>query len=369
MALIKCPECGEISVYKGNYCNGCFENYDKMNITEKDFVTPLFEKKFVRIDNDGHYKKIIMLTEREGVIVSPKMWGDYEEDYFCEPIVKNGNIIDVLKEDDRDFCQEKYEMIDCYLNPIAKGDIYSGVIPNANYFEVYCATGTGMTLEKWFTSEGDVFLYEPNIKDAKDLHPMRRGRYVRDGDIIRSETIDTNTGEKFKSCDFVIKGRYCPGALVSEDKLEFYKKEITKPISVSNPTVASPVITKKEFFDNYPCLICNARQIWSKQEWEYYAKGEISIYAECKLCHHVAQEIENPQRMKSIAYHGSDPVPGFRLPAGSIRYLDNPCPYCGAYQARYIKWKDKRASIYFWGRLSSKIGTHYICDNCKKTWE
>lgn len=51
------------------------------------------------------------------------------------------------------------------------------------------------------------------------------------------------------------------------------------------------------------------------------------------------------------------------------QYLPYPCPYCRRYKVRYIKWEDKRASIYFWGRLSTKIGTHYICDNCKKTWE
>ena len=50
-------------------------------------------------------------------------------------------------------------------------------------------------------------------------------------------------------------------------------------------------------------------------------------------------------------------------------YLPHPCPYCRRYKVRYIKWEDKRASVYFWGGLSSKIGTHYICDNCKKTWE
>lgn len=51
------------------------------------------------------------------------------------------------------------------------------------------------------------------------------------------------------------------------------------------------------------------------------------------------------------------------------QYLPHPCPYCHRYKVRYIKWEDKRASVYFWGRMSSKIGTHYICDNCKKTWE
>lgn len=51
------------------------------------------------------------------------------------------------------------------------------------------------------------------------------------------------------------------------------------------------------------------------------------------------------------------------------RYLPHPCPYCHRYKVRYIKWEDKRASVYFWGRMSSKIGTHYICDNCKRTWE
>lgn len=51
------------------------------------------------------------------------------------------------------------------------------------------------------------------------------------------------------------------------------------------------------------------------------------------------------------------------------RYLPHPCPYCHRYKVRYIKWKDKRASIYFWGSMSSKIGANYICDNCKRTWE
>lgn len=51
------------------------------------------------------------------------------------------------------------------------------------------------------------------------------------------------------------------------------------------------------------------------------------------------------------------------------KYFTSPCPHCGHYKARYIKWEDKRNSIYFWGRLSGKIGKNYICDNCKWTWE
>lgn len=51
------------------------------------------------------------------------------------------------------------------------------------------------------------------------------------------------------------------------------------------------------------------------------------------------------------------------------KYLPYPCPYCNRYKVRYMKWEDKRASVMFWGAHSMKIGKHYICDNCKKTWE
>lgn len=52
-----------------------------------------------------------------------------------------------------------------------------------------------------------------------------------------------------------------------------------------------------------------------------------------------------------------------------IKYLPYPCPYCNRYRVRHMKWEDKRASVMFWGAHSMQIGKHYICDNCKKSWE
>ena len=80
-----------------------------------------------------------------------------------------------------------------------------------------------------------------------------------------------------------------------------------------------------------------------------------------------AEEAENRKRQldaeRDAAINGTGGAPW------ETHYLPYPCPHCGRYKVRYIKWEDKKASIYFWGRMSTKIGKNYICDNCKKTWE
>lgn len=55
-------------------------------------------------------------------------------------------------------------------------------------------------------------------------------------------------------------------------------------------------------------------------------------------------------------------------PAWRIRYMTDPCPYCGHYKVRYAKWEDKRMSVAFWGMASSKISKDFKCENCKKMW-
>ena len=370
MEFIRCPKCGKINRYIGSYCKECFEDYDNMNITENDFVIPIYEKKFIYLTDEKYYEKVIMFSEKEGVMISPSIWDDdYQEDDICRYIVKRGKVISIIDDNFGTEYEKKYEIGDWYLRSLAKIDDYKGNIPYGNYFEVFCETVTIANLDVWFTNKGDMFMYNPEVRSVEDLRPIKKGRYVREDDIIRYEIKDIKTGKTIRSYACVINGKYCPGTYVCEEKYSQLKSIVNKPISVANPLVAPATISEQEFFDNYPCLICNTRQAWIKKEWSYYANGEISMYAECKLCGHVAQETEKADTMKRIAYNGSRPIQGYRPPAGSVRYLDNPCPYCNSYQVRYIKWKDKRASVYFWGRLSMKIGTHYICDNCKKTWE
>ena len=53
----------------------------------------------------------------------------------------------------------------------------------------------------------------------------------------------------------------------------------------------------------------------------------------------------------------------------TVRYSTSPCPYCGHYKVRYAKWEDKSMSVAFWGIASSKIGTNYKCEHCKRMWE
>lgn len=308
---------------------------------------------------------MVMVTPNTGILVRSKDVNGENIDYYSNPIEKRGKTIEVLDPD----MPNSYDMGDWCLNPISRGYIYNGNIPQGNYFEVYCETGTIATLEVWFTNNGDIFMYNPEVHSVEDLRPVKKGRYVREGDVIRYETTDIKTAETTRSYACVINGKYCPEAYISEEKYNQIKGDLNKPISISNPLVAPAAISEKEFFENYPCLICNTRQMWTDKEWKYYAGGEISVYAKCKLCGYVAQETEKADTIKRIAYNGSNPIPGYRSPAGSVRYLDNPCPYCHTYQARYIKWKDKMASVHFWGILSSKIGARYICDNCKKTWE
>lgn len=52
----------------------------------------------------------------------------------------------------------------------------------------------------------------------------------------------------------------------------------------------------------------------------------------------------------------------------AVRYCTSPCPYCGHYKVRYAKWEDKSLSVSFWGIASSKIGTNYKCEHCKRMW-
>lgn len=117
-------------------------------------------------------------------------------------------------------------------------------------------------------------------------------------------------------------------------------------------------------------IICFAIYILHKSVTRYMmAKNNPKEYEEL-LAKEKAQMIAQAQahqRMldaeRDAAMNGNSGAPW------ETSYLPHPCPYCRRYKVRYIKWEDKRASVYFWGGLSSKIGTHYICDNCKKTWE
>lgn len=52
----------------------------------------------------------------------------------------------------------------------------------------------------------------------------------------------------------------------------------------------------------------------------------------------------------------------------AIRYMIEPCPYCGHYKVRYAKWEDKSLSVAFWGIASDKIGKNYKCEYCGKMW-
>ncbi len=53
----------------------------------------------------------------------------------------------------------------------------------------------------------------------------------------------------------------------------------------------------------------------------------------------------------------------------TVRYSTSPCPHCGHYKVRYAKWEDKSISVAFWGVASSKLGTNYKCEHCKRMWE
>ncbi len=366
-----CPSCGKPSVNNGEFCTNCYKRIENLSLIRQNFIEPISEKVFYNPKNKKDYLKVVFLTENSGLILrSNEKDGKYIEDYYSDPFIKRGNSIFVQNE----YSPDEYELSDWYLKTTTKGYSYKGTIPNANFFETYCGVDGIMFMEYWFTNTGNVYMFDPSklgelTGDA--LHPVGKGKYVRDGDVIRMEIKDFKSGRTKKTSVLVINGRYSPGVYVVEDRFDFYNKEmdIEKPINVSNPIVAPAEITEKEFFENYPCPYCNARQAWAKKEWNYYAAGNISIYARCKLCGGIAQEIEDAHTIRKIAYNGSKPDPYYHQVAGSVRYLDNPCPYCHSYQVRYIKWKDKRASVYFWGILSTKIGAHYICDNCKKTWE
>jgi hypothetical protein len=111
------------------------------------------------------------------------------------------------------------------------------------------------------------------------------------------------------------------------------------------------------------CILSNriSRYKLEKNNPEAYKKLVESEAAQARAQSQAYQRMLDAER--DAAVNGTSGAPW------DTHYLPHPCPYCHRYKVRYIKWEDKRNSIYFWGRLSSKIGTHYICDNCKKTWE
>lgn len=356
--FLKCPNCRAIIKNEGYYCPECFEDFDDMHFADADYIDTSVAPKYydISLDNENIYNKYYYTSEKAGIVIS--VYSESDEEYISDTFkVEGENIIT----EDKTF-GESYSKYADYL--YIKDTMYLGNIPETTYFEAYCYFNSNVR-PIWFLADGSVRIYSGNgADDVVDFV----GRYIREGELLRVDTVCKNTGEKHSSIYLIVNQRLCRDAYANENAMKkiYALKEIKNPVltnSFSNAT-----ITEKEFFDNYPCPYCNARRCFNNIGWEYKAFGSVSVYGRCGKCNAFFIESGSLEEIKRIAYSGSKDT-NYHLTAGAVRYLDNPCPYCGAYQVKYAKWSDKRMSVAFWGFFSSKLHRNYKCENCGKMWE
>ena len=354
-----CPSCGKIIQNKGTYCPECYTDFDDMIFSQKNYREPISQIKYYNIcaTDKKDYKKIVFLTSSTGFVISPKTYDGYEEDYFCDKFsVQNGVII---TEDP--IMSDKYAKYGDFLYD--PQTVYNSTIPNSNFFDAHCSFNQYVK-PIWFLADGTVRMYDGNGADAK---VSDEGRYLRDGNLIKTELTDKKSGAMRTQYWLVVNGSLCGDAYANDAGFEKIKDLSTKPIVSGSSTYST--ITKEEFFKYYPCQFCNARQEWKETSWEYTSFGSILVSGRCRKCNGYFNECEEPEVIKRIAHRGSDRNPFYHAPAGSTHYLDNPCPYCGSYQVRYAKWQDKQMSAAFWGFFSPKLHSNYKCEKCGKMWE
>lgn len=353
-----CPNCGKMIPNKGTYCGECYEDFDDMIFTDRNYKSPISETKYYDIcsSDKKEYKKICFVTQSSGIIYSPfEKDGEYTEDYFEDSFtIKGGKIVTE---------EEIYEKYGDYLyEPQTQ---YVGTIPDGNYFEAHCRFNEYVR-PIWFHANGTVVGYDGFGADAKVSH---EGRYIREGDLIRTDMTEKKTGKKTTYIWLVINGALCRDAYVNDNGFAKVTALRSKPMPTTGGSLFGTTITKEEFFENYPCQWCNARQTFIEQSWDYTSFGCISVSGRCRKCNGFFTECKEPEIIKKIAYNGSPRNPYYKPTAGATRYLDNSCPYCGSYQVRYAKWEDKQMSAAFWGFFSQKLHAHYKCEKCGKMWE
>lgn len=359
-SILRCPNCGKLTANIKDYCTSCYHPFSSMVFKPEHYLKPIKEVVFWKMYNINKakrdYKRFCYVNSTSGIVFSPlcKEYKDeYILDHFAEPFeVKNGKI--VVGESENYTIEGQYIYEESY---------YDGKVPERSFFESYFSKGK-WTRPMWFLSDGTVMSFDGINHDSKVFD---KGKYIRDNELIRTEITEVASGKKQSDYWLVVQGKLCASAWVSEAGMQKIREMNARPMAGEDYYGA--VISKEEFYDNYPCQVCNARKAWNNFEWKYTPFGTISVSGHCKKCNNFFVESEEPETIKKIAYKGSPKNPYHKTPAGTTRYLDNPCPYCGAYQVRYSKWEDKGFSFAFWGIFSHKVHSNYKCENCGKMWE
>ncbi len=357
--FLKCPNCGTIIKKENRYCQKCLENFEDMVFTDENYIDTSLLPKYINIsaDNDKKYIRYLYTSQNAGIVIRIhyKTGEEYISDTF-KVVGKNIVTNDATH-------GETYSMYKDYL--YEPNTMYIGDIPESSYFEAYCSFNN-IVKPIWFHADGTIQLYD-SASQAGNV--SNEGRYIREGDFIRADLTERGTGKKQTSVWLVIDGKLCRDAYVNDEGYSKLKELLAKPMPLASGTFSNCIITKEEFFNHYPCEYCNARQAWDSMDWKYMSYGSIAVSGKCRMCNNLFVECDEPKNIKKIAYKGSEPNPCYRVPAGATRYLDNPCPYCGAYQVRNTKWRDKQMSAAFWGFFSTKLHSNYKCEKCGKMWE
>lgn len=209
--FFKCPKCGKLIVYTSEkqYCPECFEDYDDAIVEECGIIYPRSETKYYdlgRLDKKN-YLKICFLTSSNGFVFSSYTKdGVYQEDYFSYYFeVQGGNI--ALQDDIMD---DQYRADGDYLYD--PRTIYNGRVPQDQYFDGYYDFNHVVKPIR-FRSNGTVQMYS---EDNPNSPVADEGRYLREGNIIRTDLKDLKSGEWKSSLWLVINGRLCRDAYVSE---------------------------------------------------------------------------------------------------------------------------------------------------------
>lgn len=356
---LKCPNCGKFIMNNGYYCQECLEDFDEMIFNDDNYVDTSGIPKYVDIYtlDESMYSKYYYTSEKAGVVLgySSSTGEEYIEDTF--EVIDD----DIITQDK--IWGDTYVKFGDYL--YKKNTLYLGNIPEGQYFEAYCSFNDNVR-PIWFFIDGSVKIFSgEGTDDVVDFE----GKYIRDEELLRVDMVNKQNGQKLTRMYIVVNGRLCSDAYANERGIKKINALKEKNISLLMNSSGIATITSKEFFENYPCPYCNARRCFNNTGWEHKAFGSILVYGRCSKCNNLFTECGKPEEIKKIAYNGSEENICYHSTAGAVRYLDSPCPYCGSYQVRYAKWRDKQLSTAFWGFFSTKLHCHYKCEKCGKMWE
>lgn len=142
---------------------------------------------------------------------------------------------------------------------------------------------------------------------------------------------------------------YLSDSTLEDDMLMIF---LEFPLLIFSPTLIYSAYFLRKLYDY---------NLAQKDYPEYLRREKVKLERQIKIKEAEEAEIEVEYQAAIQSQKATEPW--------AVRYSTSPCPYCGHYKVRYAKWEDKSMSVAFWGIASSKIGTNYKCDHCKRMWE